>query len=409
MAARKLSETGKKVIVIEARNRIGGRIFSLPKNEFGFLVEAGAEFVHGDAPITKQLIKEIGLTYIPEEGEIWSARSGELRKEPFSQTSDELTKKLKELKVDISISDFLDQNFGGKENEGLRNSIIKVVEGYDAADPKLISTFAVRDEWLGTNEWKDGKIKEGYGPMLDYLEQECKNAGVEFILNTKVKSVEHHEGYVAVTALTEEKEVKFEADKIIITVPLPIYKEIEFNPPITEKLELASKIGFGSVIKIAIKFKNRWWLNARGVNLENLAFLLCDEKFMTWWTQYPEKNPLLVAWMAGPDATKYKDASDDELLDMAILSLSNVFKIDKKNIVDGIVMSKVYNWPADPFTRGAYSYYKVETMGAPEKLAEPINNTVFFAGEALYSGDAVATVEGAFGSGMEVVEKIKVE
>src|SRR3990167_2924193 len=82
VAGRELAKAGKKVVMLEARDRVGGRVWPIAEEEFGFQVQAGAEFVHGPAPITKSLIKEAGLTYIPtEEGERWNTYSGKLTKE----------------------------------------------------------------------------------------------------------------------------------------------------------------------------------------------------------------------------------------------------------------------------------------------------------------------------------------
>lgn len=80
IAARELAKAGKKVVILEAKGRIGGRIWPLPEEEFGFQAQAGAEFIHGPAPTTKSLIQEAGLTYIHisnDDGEMWSVRSGE--------------------------------------------------------------------------------------------------------------------------------------------------------------------------------------------------------------------------------------------------------------------------------------------------------------------------------------------
>jgi monoamine oxidase len=388
MAARELAKAGKKVTILEARSRIGGRIMPLDEVAFAYPAQGGAEWVHGEAPITKALIKEAGLTFIPDDGEIWSVRNGELvTHSQFIQNNDSLKEKLDALKEDISIADFLEQNFN--DDIDFKNSVTKAVEGYDAADPKLISTFTLRDEWLTKTDWDDGKIKEGYGALLNFLESECIKYGVEIKLNTIVKAIDLKDMIVH----TDNEE--FKASRIVVTAPLPVLKDITFNPAINEKIELASKIGFGYAIKLILRFKTRWWEN-----------LLCNEKFLTWWTQYPETNPILIGWMAGPGTLKYKTSTDEELLDLAMTALSNISKISKDILMKEIVVSKVVNWQADPFTKGAYSYTTVNTKDAYEKLAEPIDSNIFFAGEALYSGDVTATVEGALGSGLETARKI---
>jgi monoamine oxidase len=76
MAARELARSGKKVTVLEARDRCGGRIYPLSAQEFGYPAEGGAEFVHGAAPVTRALMREARLSLLPIEGTRWSARSG---------------------------------------------------------------------------------------------------------------------------------------------------------------------------------------------------------------------------------------------------------------------------------------------------------------------------------------------
>ncbi len=162
MAARELAKAGKKVLILESRNRIGGRIMPLDEAEFGYPAQGGAEWVHGAAPVTRALVKEAGLSIISEEGEIWSARSGQLTLQTqFAEGDETLKEKLALLKEDIPLADFLDQNFKDEKYVNFKNSVIKAAEGYDAADTKLVSTFTLRDEWLTESEWKDGKIKGG--------------------------------------------------------------------------------------------------------------------------------------------------------------------------------------------------------------------------------------------------------
>ena len=404
MAARELAKAGKKVVILEARDRIGGRIMPLSESQFGFPAEGGAEFVHGEAPITKSLMKEAGWTLVPEEGEIWSVRGGELSVlKFFVQENEELKKKLDGLKEDISIADFLEQNLDPEKDVELKNSIIKMVNGYDAADPNLVSSFMIRDSWFGKEQLEDGRIKEGYGALLNFLESECKKYGVEIYLNTRVESINIEQ----VLAATDSGET-YEAEKILITVPLPIIKEIKFDPEIkiVEKLKLVDQIGFGGVIKTIIKFQTRWWENALGKDLSKMYFLITNEKFLTWWTPSLQMKTVLVGWMAGPEVLKYKDASSEELLDIALASLSNVFKIDKDVLAKEVATYEVINWSTDPFARGAYSYTTFYTKDAREKLAEPIDNKIFFAGEALYSGEETSMVEGALGSGLEATNKI---
>src|ERR1700723_4496197 len=76
MAARELGRAGKKVTILEARDRCGGRIYPLPSAEFGYPAEGGAEFVHGEAPVTRRLLREAGLALLPLAGAAWHVENG---------------------------------------------------------------------------------------------------------------------------------------------------------------------------------------------------------------------------------------------------------------------------------------------------------------------------------------------
>src|SRR5438876_2737895 len=78
MAARELARAGKRVTVVEARDRCGGRIYPLPAGEFGYSAEGGAEFVHGAASVTRSVMREAGLSLLPRAGTRWSTRTGAL-------------------------------------------------------------------------------------------------------------------------------------------------------------------------------------------------------------------------------------------------------------------------------------------------------------------------------------------
>lgn len=407
MAGLELAKAGKDVVILEARDRTGGRIWPLDRSEFGYFAQGGAEFVHGPAPITKKLIKEAGLTFESMKGEVWLAQKGDLKKEesflPFDQTI--LHQKLKELKEDMSIADFFDKYLPEEKFSHLKKYILNMVEGYDAAEPKKISTFSLREEWLSEeNEWEQGKIiKEGYGALLGYLRSECQKNGVKISLNKKVEKLEIINNGVLIICSDGQK---LEADKAIVTISLPLLSAIEFKPAIPQKLKAISGVGFGNVIKILLRFKDEWWKNAQGKDLTKLGFLRSEETVSTWWTQYPESQPVLTGWLAGPDSLKFKDSLSEEILKVSLDSLSNIFSIDKNELKNKLVNCHVFNWPADPYAQGAYSYSMVGSERAYAELRKPVDGRIFFSGEALCSGKESATVEGALASGLETARKI---
>ena len=119
MAARELGRAGKKVTVLEARDRCGGRVDPLPAAEFGYPAEGGAEFVHGEAPVTRELLREAGLSLLPIEGMQRTVVEGKLLREDLLETDEaELHTALRELKDDVTVAEFLRRQFAGTETTG---------------------------------------------------------------------------------------------------------------------------------------------------------------------------------------------------------------------------------------------------------------------------------------------------
>src|SRR5712691_694850 len=178
MTARELARAGKIVTVVEARDRCGGRIYPLPAQEFGYQAEGGAEFVHGAAPVTRALMHEAGLALLPRGGTRWSTRTGGLLPDESSLPhAARFYQALSAVTADLPIAEFLERHFADRQYDRLRRSITRTVEGYDAADPRRFSTVALRDEWMSRDEGQHGRIREGYGALVEHLAAECRRHG----------------------------------------------------------------------------------------------------------------------------------------------------------------------------------------------------------------------------------------
>jgi len=242
---------------------------------------------------------------------------------------------------------------------------------------------------------------------MDFLANQITNLGGEIVLNSVVKQVSWQAGSVEV--ITTDDAV-FIGRKLVLTIPLGVltlnkneHGAITFSPDLPEQRQAANEMGFGVIIKILIEFSEPFW-EEKG--LSNLQFLFSEEKIPTWWTQNLQDNNVLTGWLGGNPKDKIQQLSDDELLQEAINSLAAIFKVDTSFIEQKLVADKVYNWTADPFTRGSYSYATVQTKNAREILKTPVAQTVYFAGEALFEGEQLGTVEAALVSGLEVAKEI---
>jgi monoamine oxidase len=405
MTARELGRAGKKVTILEARDRCGGRIYPLPPEEFGYPAEGGAEFVHGAAPVTRALMREARLSLFPIEGSHWSARRGVLSPdEAPTPHMDRLYQALSELKTDLPIAEFLDTHFGDRRYNELRQAVTRMVEGYDAADPRRASTLALRDEWMGRELGQQGRIVGGYGALIEYLASECRRHGASIHLGAAVTAVDADRGRIAARC---RNGAVLEADAAILTVPLPLLREIALPTAAREKAALAStEIGFGNVVKILLRFATKWWAGCDGRDLADLSFLFSNATVPTWWTQYPAECPVLTGWFAGPKADKVAPLTATELVEMGLASLAQIFDLSRDRISRDLVASQAINWGRDPFARGAYSYATPKTSEVHSALKKPDDGSLFFSGEALYAPHDMGTVEAALASGQETAKTI---
>jgi len=414
MTARALSKAGMKVTIIEARDRAGGRVFTTHPQDFSMRIEAGAEFIHGDLPFTLRLLQEAGLKYHSAKGEIWSVRKKQLhQQQDFIEGHEILIKNLKALKQDISVKEFLDKNFAESKHEQLRSSITGYVEGYDLADPGKASAMELRNEWLREDETEQYRIENGYGTLIDYLKNQCEQQGCVFHFNCIARQIHWKENEVELK--TADQKI-YTSNKVVITVPLGVWQgrvstmaRIDFFPAITGKQQAASAMGFGEVIKVILEFNEPFWENQNIVGkrkMKNLGFLFSDAEIPTWWTQLPSHIPILTGWFGGPRVKPFIHLNDEGILQLVMDCLTKIFLVEHAVLIEKLKARSVFNWSADVFTGGGYSYSSLNSQEYKRILSAPVANTLFFAGEALAEGCESGTVEAAFSSGANVAGKI---
>jgi monoamine oxidase len=350
------------------------------------------------------VMREAGLSLQPRAGRRWSKRTGILSPDeaPVPHAA-QFYEALAAVKADLPIAEFLETHFAGPEYGALRRAITRTVEGYDAADPARASTLALRDEWMARDDGQHGRIAEGHGALIQYLETECRRYGASFQFGAAVVSIEEVRQGIAAHC---RDGTMFEADAAILTVPLPLLSEIALPPDARERAAAAADIGFGNVVKILLRFATKFWAdNGRG-DLADLSFLVSDAAVPTWWTQHPASHPVLTGWFAGPKADRVPSLTEAELIDIGLVSLGEIFELPPDRIRQDLVASRAINWGNDPFARGAYSYATPKTRAAQSAMRQPDGTGIFLAGEALYAGPDMGTVEAALANGLETAQTI---
>jgi monoamine oxidase len=215
---------------------------------------------------------------------------------------------------------------------------------------------------------------------------------------------------------------------VVVTVPLSILQleqasgGIRFVPELPNSKQAAvQKLAMGNVLKINLRFRERFWEDAKlwdqdaeRVSFHDAGFFhYPDAPLPTWWTQLPIRAPLLVGWTGGPRADRVRAGGNGgratptggPVLAPAIQSLAGIFRIPDDEIERQLEATYIHDWASDPFSRGAYSYVPVDALKAQEVLSEPIDNKLFFAGEATCKGH-IGTVHGAIQSGQRAAAEV---
>ncbi len=392
------SEIAKKcaVTIIEANDYAGGRMHTL-KDQKGQVIEAGAEFVHGDTPVTSKVLKQAGLRTVALDGKMLRKEGTKWEEEEdMIEGWDELVEKMKGQESDITMQQFMDEHFAGEKYTELRSHIKAFVGGFDVADTNEISVKSLYEEW--SNEGEQRRVEGGYVKLVDYLTGKCRAAGCELITGQKVQHITWQKDHVTVATATGRT---FSANKIVVSVAVGALRSntIRFTPTVDRQSAAVGRIGYGTVVKVIFDFKEKLWK-------ENTGFIFSNEQIPTWWTQHPVKNNLITGWAGGPVAAKFSQHTDDEVINIALQSLANIFDTSVEKLRNIIESSYVFNWSKNEESLGAYSFSTPDSASARKILNEPLKNTLFFAGEGLYHGPYTGTVEAALDSGEKVARKL---
>jgi monoamine oxidase len=411
-AAQKLVEAGRRVAILEARARIGGRVHTLHDPAWPVPVEGGAEFIHGDVQELTALLQQSGAETYEISDKHWLAPDGHIEPLDFDRIWQGVSKRLTQLTgSDRAFADFL-RDCCAEMPARERTMATTYVEGFNAADARQVSSrwLAASDQTVGAGGGTPSRIKQGFAHVIDWLAGQVAANGADLRLQTRVTAIRWRPGSVNIETETAQGAEVFKADRAIITVPLGVFQlppgspgAIEFEPDIPAKRAVWERLKMGAVVKIVLQFRERFWESA---GVADLAFLHTPkETFQTWWTTQPLEANILTGWVGGPSAAKISGHESMSIVDRALAGLARAFSLPRDRI-DGLLTGwHVFDWQAEPYSRGAYSYVPVGQTGVPRRLAEPIADTLFFAGEATHEKLA-GTVGGALVSGCRAADEV---
>jgi monoamine oxidase len=394
-AAGELTRAGLRIALLEARDRLGGRIFT--RRHAGYPVELGAEFVHGRPEEVFGLAAAAAVPIVPVDGQFrrksrgsW-AEAGHLMEEV-----ERLFARLPNDEPDQSFQHYLDRSGASEE---VKQQALRYVQGFHAADASLISVLSIlRDHQA--QEADDGdrqfRIPTGYDHLIRRMAERLERSRADLLLNSVVKEIVWQPGETVVRTMDAE----FRAERAIITLPLGVLRahSVVFSPALKEKQHAIQFLAMGPVIRVSLCCKEKFWEQQK--EMADLGFLFSDDpQFPTWWTSNPLPYPILTGWAAGPCALQLKGQGRQEIIEQAVHSLARITGFDVRSLQSQITGAYTHDWQADPFSCGGYSYAAVGGIDAARALGAPVAETLYFAGEATDSDGRNGTVHGAIASG----------
>jgi monoamine oxidase len=410
-AARLLSESGRRVAIVEARDRVGGRLLSAHGET---PIELGAEFVHGLPVSSWKLIHEASLPTYELTGEQYCYDPALNRCDSeWNQISEVLHQmdewlKSQPARFDCSFQQYLERS---AVPATLAERAASYVESFNAADRRRIGVASLVRQQSAEDAIESDRIfhvAAGYDSLPRYLSDRIIAAGAVLHLQCQVTMINWQRGSVRVEGRAGADTFAYQAPQAVITLPLGVLKaeQVRFVPAVPPIEDGASAMAMGSVTRISLLFNQPFWESLA----PDLGFLFVRPlRIGTWWTPHPNKVPLLTAW-AGGDAAARRLASGalgKAALEISALEdLATMFSVSLRDLRTYLRSSHYHDWQSDPFSRGAYSYVPAAALPAADAMSQPVDQTLYFAGEHTAIDGHWGTVHGALASGARAATQL---
>ena len=389
-AARSLADAGWPVRVIEARDRIGGRVYTT--RDWGVPLEMGASWVQGvnDNPLMA-LAQKAQLQLVPTEYYNWAKLAVDPKLQPLdynqkawrkfvARACDRVDRGSMGAAVDAAATG---EGLSYAERAQLAFYLTTEIADEYAADADQLSATTY-DEGEYTDGDQDAVIN-GYDAVPKLLA-----SGLPIVLNTPVTAIERRENSVIVRAGNQS----FEGRAAVVTVPLGVLKSgsITFDPPLPDAyLHAVQALGFGVLSKSYFRFNQRNW------KAENAFYQFLGTgpgMWAQWFTLPAAAGPIVLAFNAGYRGRAVESASPEDLMDSAQPIVRQLFGDDIYP-----VEVRTSSWATDPFARGSYSFHAPGSgLDDRRQLQEPVGDRLYLAGEAVGVNNP-ASVHGALSSG----------
>ncbi|MBD2102226.1 NAD(P)/FAD-dependent oxidoreductase [Leptolyngbya sp. FACHB-261] len=406
-AGHALQAAGQTVTILEARNRIGGRVWT-DRSFVDFPIENGAEFIHGDQAITWQWVRAIQAQTIPigkyssyayeYEGRLYSYEEM-LRWPDFARVFGLEEQEIGQLdltKPDQSVQHWLARL--GITPQAQQTAAQFLAHPY-LAEPEDIGVADLAHEvQVHHSGYGNFRLRDGYDQIMTALAQ-----GLDLQLNTAVQTVRWDTNPLRIGAEVAGQPVQFSADRVVITVPLALLQQqaIRFEPALpATKVQAIQALRMGPVVKLQLEFSESFWPS-------DVSLFSGLGPVPVWWSPgycRGSVRAVLTAFVGGKRALALNRQAETEAVACAVTDLCRLFSSDAPRRL--LLRGRRISWIDDPWSRGGYSYVPTGAYGARQILAQPVQDVLFFAGEATVTDSNPATVHGAIETGIRAAQQI---
>jgi monoamine oxidase len=411
-AARLLGRAGPglKVLVLEAQNRVGGRLLTLRNELEGFPsggVEAGAQLLHGSRAATWELIEEFGLQ-TRGLGKDWQSLpmwpSIEQRVPDPAVVRPMMAEVARAYAAhaggDLPFRNFIETLW---LEEAERELVYSEALSW-SAEPERLSTRAVIQQRNAWDSYLDEnfRVLGGYGQLTDRLAADLEG---KIQLESTVSDLFWSRGFAGVGYKYRGSTTSLTCRQLVVTLPIGVLNsgEIKVTPELPGEFRRAlNSLEMGKVVVVPMLFRVPFWksrLNTPG------GWISPAGRHQFWVPEPAGKGSNLVqGWFQGRAAQELSDLGPEAGIARVIRWLEE--STGENNIAEQLSWYHFEDWITNPYTRGSYSVTRPGGYGRRKYLATPVSDTLYFAGEATAPPPHFQTVHGAYMSGKRAAEQI---
>jgi monoamine oxidase len=385
---------GIELRLLEARQLLGGRVLTERDPVSGEPLELGAEFVHGRPPEFLRALREAGMAV---EGEGGRGDSGD---SPFALLPKLLAPFLSSGAPDETIAAFLAKQDLTPRQRGMLRGYVEgfYVAPFERASARAIARMEVAA--AGIRGGHAAQLPGGYDALVRWLAAALRPG--ELSLGAHATGLAWKPGQVVVRAvsLAGARLEPLRAEAAIVALPFSALSgragALSLSPRIPEKHRAASALRMGHATKVFLRFDG---------SLRTDPFFFSGGRIPVWWPAAALGTRWLVGWAGGPAAEALERVSDAVVLRAGLAAIAVHTGRKPRALAQALTGFRCVRWSRQPFIEGAYAVVPLGADGAMQTLAEPVENTLYFAGEAT-DPEHAGTVHGAFDSGVRAARQV---